>query len=267
MIASPPFVKVDLSKIAGRVLVIGDVHGCFSLLDRRLLEMRYDPEKDKLVFLGDLIDRGPENLRAMEIIEAGHLRIAGNHEDMYFKAFNSKRMDENSYWYYTHTRNGGGWMNTEDNAFNREFSKRLMNVPVVLEIRTPAGNKIGCIHAGTKHSDWRELEKAFDTATGEALLMEDLGIDPLSDLIETCLWDRSFIGGCQMFAANDRIPKAGAGNFGVIQGIDHVFFGHTPVTTPFTYGNCSFIDTKAFSTRNLTIIDVDEFLRNLQRPA
>ncbi|HEX8909086.1 MAG TPA: metallophosphoesterase, partial [Anaeromyxobacteraceae bacterium] len=45
-----------------RTIVVGDVHGCLEELDEllRLVELR--PGFDRLVFVGDLLDRGPDSL-------------------------------------------------------------------------------------------------------------------------------------------------------------------------------------------------------------
>ncbi len=71
--------------------IIGDVHGCRAELERLLEELGYDltearhPEGRKIVFLGDLVDRGPDIpgvLRiAMKMVASGAaLCVPGNHE-------------------------------------------------------------------------------------------------------------------------------------------------------------------------------------------
>lgn len=71
--------------------IIGDVHGCRSELEALLGRLGYDlqaarhPEGRKAVFLGDLVDRGPDTpgvLRiVMKLVEAGAaLCVPGNHE-------------------------------------------------------------------------------------------------------------------------------------------------------------------------------------------
>jgi protein phosphatase len=74
--------------------VVGDVHGCCDELDELLQRLGYvrsatgpwtHPEARKVVFLGDLVDRGPrivDTLRtAMRMVEAGTaLCVLGNHE-------------------------------------------------------------------------------------------------------------------------------------------------------------------------------------------
>ena len=37
---------------------IGDIHGCLDKVLRLLDVLRYDPAADRLIFLGDYIDRG-----------------------------------------------------------------------------------------------------------------------------------------------------------------------------------------------------------------
>lgn len=65
-----------------REIVIGDVHGCIEELDALLLLVEFKAGKDRLVFLGDLIDRGPDPVgcvrRAQEL---GAESIMGNHEE------------------------------------------------------------------------------------------------------------------------------------------------------------------------------------------
>jgi hypothetical protein len=74
--------------------IIGDVHGCATKLERLLDDLGYTPDEQtrayrhperRAVFVGDLIDRGPEQLRVLEIVkpmvDSGSAQIVmGNHE-------------------------------------------------------------------------------------------------------------------------------------------------------------------------------------------
>jgi hypothetical protein len=70
--------------------VIGDVHGEFDALMKLLAVLGYDedghsPDGRGLVFLGDLIDRGPDSPavveKVMTLVAAGHAQcVMGNHE-------------------------------------------------------------------------------------------------------------------------------------------------------------------------------------------
>ncbi|ODN31220.1 metallophosphoesterase family protein [Fervidobacterium thailandense] len=68
------------------VWAIGDVHGCVEAL-RKLLDEVSPSEYDKLIFLGDYIDRGPDSKAVVELlIELSKKHkcvfIRGNHEQM-----------------------------------------------------------------------------------------------------------------------------------------------------------------------------------------
>ena len=73
--------------------IVGDVHGCFDELLALLAQLGYTageeegrwrathPEGRKLVFVGDLVDRGPANLASLRFArEAGAYVVEGNHE-------------------------------------------------------------------------------------------------------------------------------------------------------------------------------------------
>jgi hypothetical protein len=74
----------------GPLDIVGDVHGEYEVLERLLNELGYDAEgrsRDgrRLVFLGDLVDRGPDNPAVvdavMAMVDRGHAQcIMGNHE-------------------------------------------------------------------------------------------------------------------------------------------------------------------------------------------
>ena len=76
-----------------RAYVIGDIHGRLDLLDRLLADVhaeidRERPGKVMLVFLGDLIDRGPQSAGVVERLRTYRHRavrpifLLGNHEEV-----------------------------------------------------------------------------------------------------------------------------------------------------------------------------------------
>ena len=80
-----------------RVYAIGDIHGRLDLLDQLLFRIDADERarggaQSQLVFLGDLVDRGPNSAgvvqRALEIQQSGRpVRfLMGNHEEVFLKA-------------------------------------------------------------------------------------------------------------------------------------------------------------------------------------
>lgn len=75
----------------GRLIAVGDIHGCVKQL-RLVLEAIEPQPDDVFVFLGDFVDRGPDSKGVIdEVIELGKkctvYPICGNHEEMVLGAF------------------------------------------------------------------------------------------------------------------------------------------------------------------------------------
>jgi len=65
----------------GRTVIIGDVHGCTGELEE-LLEKVHFAENDALVFVGDLVARGPDSTGAIALARRLRARVTrGNHEE------------------------------------------------------------------------------------------------------------------------------------------------------------------------------------------
>ncbi len=65
-----------------RTLFIGDVHGCALELEKIIEAFGFVRAKDVLYQTGDVINKGPEILRAVQLVEElGILTVRGNHEE------------------------------------------------------------------------------------------------------------------------------------------------------------------------------------------
>ncbi|MFI1397075.1 polynucleotide kinase-phosphatase [Streptomyces sp. NPDC020681] len=80
----------DLTHLTGPFDIIGDIHGCSSELETLLAQLGYvdgaHPEGRTAVFVGDLVDRGPDSpgvlRRVMSMVASGTaLCVPGNHEN------------------------------------------------------------------------------------------------------------------------------------------------------------------------------------------
>lgn len=63
-----------------RTLVVGDIHGCYGEL-KELLEKADLNREDRIIALGDIIDRGPESPEVLEFFRSqpGASSLMGNH--------------------------------------------------------------------------------------------------------------------------------------------------------------------------------------------
>ena len=72
-----------------RTIIIGDIHGCCRTLEALLRQAEYDSGQDRIIFVGDYIDRGPRIKETLDFLirlkeEAGERAVflMGNHERM-----------------------------------------------------------------------------------------------------------------------------------------------------------------------------------------
>ncbi|WP_062345521.1 polynucleotide kinase-phosphatase [Herbidospora yilanensis] len=91
----------DKRELTGPFDVIGDVHGCASELETLLATLGYQdgvhPGGRTAVFVGDLVDRGPDSpgvlRRVMGMVERGTaLCVSGNHEQKLVRALNGRKV-------------------------------------------------------------------------------------------------------------------------------------------------------------------------------
>jgi hypothetical protein len=110
-----------------RIYAIPDLHGRSDLLDMALHGMDaegMDLNQDLLVFLGDMIDRGPDSkgvLDTVMLLQKDHPKnvvvLRGNHEDLALDFYVRHRPHSKDAWYM----NGG--VNTEMSYPNRQMSR------------------------------------------------------------------------------------------------------------------------------------------------
>lgn len=106
----------------GRVIALGDVHGCVHALDAVLERIRVQAE-DTLVFLGDVIDFGHESAAVLDRMlklqwQCRVVLIRGNHEQMFLEALKSEEAFESWMMF-------GGY----DTLTSYRFGAKLSEVP------------------------------------------------------------------------------------------------------------------------------------------
>ncbi|WP_326773681.1 polynucleotide kinase-phosphatase [Streptomyces sp. NBC_01445] len=91
----------DLTHLTGPFDIIGDIHGCAFELETLLTRLGYadgvHPEGRTAVFVGDLVDRGPDSpgvlRRVMSMVKSGHaLCVPGNHENKFGRYLKGRKV-------------------------------------------------------------------------------------------------------------------------------------------------------------------------------
>lgn len=211
----------------GRDLVVGDVHGHFSLLHKALAYVGFDPRQDRLISVGDLVDRGPESLDVLDFLQLPWVHaVRGNHEDMAID-YAAGAAERN--WY---AANGGAWLIGQPKHVQMEVREALLALPVAIEVPTPHG-LVGVVHADVPTPGWPEFVSALQDAR--------LPMSELQRLVSTAQWSR------RRLEHGDRR--------GVL-GVEAVIVGHTPMSLPRSLGNVLHIDTGAWLGQAFTLVDI-----------
>ena len=70
-----------------RTLLIGDIHGCYKEFKELLQKLEYNPKKDRLISLGDLVHKGPKSWKILEFFFENKLEVIMGNHDWYFLKF------------------------------------------------------------------------------------------------------------------------------------------------------------------------------------
>ena len=208
---------------SGRDFVVGDIHGMFTALDDLLKKADFNKDSDRLISVGDLIDRGNESERVLEYLEKPWFySIMGNHELMCIESEN----DEHTYRNWV-KHNGGEWWPAVPTDKQQEIRKALSVLPTIAEIETRQG-KIGVVHAD------------ISARTNWSGFAEKIGKD--KTLRQFASWSRGHYDRYKAIGDTENIP-----------GVKYVLVGHTPVSKPLDIGNIRYIDTGAPYTDNKSL--------------
>ena len=219
-------IKKLKNNTVGKDYFVGDIHGCYEQLMEALVKIKFNPDVDRLISVGDLVDRGPDSVKCLNLLkETWFHAVFGNHEDMMIKSFRHE-------WpTYNYVQNGGKWF------FHLPYEEQEQLVllaeakmTLVIEVETDIGI-IGVIHANAP-DDWQKYHRLNND--------EDFFDD---NLVEDTIWGRRRIYG---------------GQDGRVNGIDYVIVGHTPVKDVTVLDNIVYIDTGAVYDGSLTILSVNE---------
>ena len=217
---------------AGRDFFVGDIHGCFKLLQDKLDEISFNPKTDRLFSVGDLVDRGEDSDEVIDWLNKPWFHaVKGNHEDMCINYFQSPLDARN----YSYLRNGGQWFTILPEGKQQKIVNYLLDLPYQITVETDVGT-VGVIHAEVARDDWFY---ATDNMT-------DYQVQRMA------LWSR------------DKVNGLWGNKNTTVAGVDYVVVGHTPHVKPRLLGNVFYIDTGAvFSNGSLTVKTIDELIKEV----
>ncbi|MDH5544715.1 MAG: metallophosphoesterase [Gammaproteobacteria bacterium] len=220
----------------GRDIVVGDIHGHFDEFEELLQVTRFDTSRDRLLSVGDYIDRGPHSERALEYLEQPWFySVKGNHEAMLSAAQNFEPGI-----YELWMRNGGEWAENVDEDVLDRLAEIYQQLPYVIEVPSRHG-KVAIVHA-----DIPEFAKWDD-------FVFDLEINNQDDkLLQTMLWSRSTYRRLRLtkLYPNCYPPP-------MVEGVHRIYLGHSIVAEPVEFGSFYFIDTGAYANGQLTAVDIN----------
>lgn len=111
-----------LPPVSGRTLIVGDVHGCLDEL-KSIVDQFAPTRKDRILVVGDLINRGPDNRGTIKFAKKMGMRsVLGNHEKKLLYAWNTRdlsRLNNSSCCTLNELSDKHwGWINTWPHIFN-----------------------------------------------------------------------------------------------------------------------------------------------------
>ncbi|UCE33586.1 MAG: serine/threonine protein phosphatase [Deltaproteobacteria bacterium] len=205
---------------SARTLIVGDIHGCLDMLKRLVDKIRWDPGADRLVFIGDYIDRGENSKGVIDFIielkkDSQFVQcLIGNHEQMFLDYLSGS--DLNSF-----IANGGLTTLRSYKQAQREAEEPLI----------PAS-----------HLDY--FASLVTMVELDEYYVVHAGFRPGRPLEEQDLFDMVWIRDEFIYSSYD---------FGKT-----VIFGHTPLYEPMVLENKIGIDTGAVYGNRLTCLEIPE---------
>jgi len=160
--------------MAGRTIVVGDIHGCYDELMALLEEAQFS-EEDRVVAVGDLITKGPKNREVLELFmtDVRFTTVIGNHDLALRRRWNGEDIDLSSAQKETHK-----WLKSEKDAYAAFFNR----LPFMIDL----GSHL-VVHAGL-----RPNVELHSQTTGDLTRIRTLGPDRESD--EGTPWYHAYYG-------------------------------------------------------------------------
>lgn len=234
----------------GRDFVVGDLHGQITLLNDALAAINFDPRVDRLISVGDLIDRGENSLSCLALVsEPWFYFVKGNHEQLmedYLTGGPTGR------WWFP---NGGDWWNDAVKELTTQDQEDIIEAlqigPWLLTVHLTNGKRFHVVHA--------ELPLGFNVLTDDLLEDEEfvrkvcLEVDGDG---ARAIWGRNLWGSLYgkpvdsnmsaSFRRGVALKLKNKGLFADSDNLSPIFSGHTILQKPCIFEKRINIETGAF---------------------
>lgn len=218
----------------GRDLVVGDLHGHRSLLEKALDQISFDPRCDRVVSVGDLIDRGPESLATLSLIEEPWFySVLGNHELMllnFLGYYGSRIHSRKSY-----ASGGGEWI-IEAIARNPNVIARLADKVAALPF---AMHVHGDVPFNVTHGDLNSIGSCQEILLGEETICVHKADAATSSRVHFAAAMNSPLLGLQFAQHQVQISASPIGALPI------TYVGHSPVRHIVVHDSYVYIDQGA----------------------
>lgn len=216
---------------AGRDFILADLHGCYEQLLSVLEDVNFDRRCDRVLSVGDLIDRGKDSLNCLKLLqEDWFFSVQGNHENMMLGGIKAgPGSDPWRGW----MQNGGEWyskLSRQQLSTIKTLLPLVTQMPITAIVSTTFGKTIGLSHAQPPIMEWSKLKDGYRLS---------------GDEIWRAMWSR------EVLRKNLQT---------LVEGVDITFHGHTIIKTPKKIANMHFIDTGFYVNKKVRLIEVDETL-------
>lgn len=193
----------------GRDFIVGDIHGAYDLVWAGMKAVDFDPACDRLLSVGDLIDRGAGSHRCLDFLSKHYVKaVSGNHEWMLVDAWQQGQLDRTVIDALANLNiNGMRWMKDVSLEKLEEMAATFEQLPFVIEVETDRG-LVGLLHADVpQNMNWQTFTAKIMAGDEYASRMA-LGMD-----------------------LNDNYPESRQrienGRTDGVEGVGRVFVGHT----------------------------------------
>lgn len=223
---------------AGRDFIVSDLHGMVDAFRERLVRVGFDPVVDRVVCVGDLVDKGPESVAALRLLnEPWFASAMGNHDLAAAVRLLEGRPGVDADDVARFRLPAEAWLTALDPKERAEVEAHIDGLPWLLEI--PVGDsRVGVVHAEVPEEDnpWADLRERV-----EQVFVAPSGIGQLAPLIRGRRYLRALKAG-QPPGIDD--PDA------ALPDVRYVVHGHTIRGDlgfrPWRVGNRVHIDSGAF---------------------